>query len=161
MTTDHNVSTQARELWRSGKAIDAGRLLFEHLKPELRPMWASRLLRAVVQRTEIKSPSIDAILVISENVADWNNAHRAFSFVREATLKLEEIQGRSIHQELLLAQLYLAENVAKVVYNATNPPDPFDEEAGWWLAVCLKRVLDLLADPSFEEFIWSKLVWKN
>jgi hypothetical protein len=37
-------------------------------------------------------------------------------------------------QETLASLLLLAEMVAKVTYNATDPPDEFDENSGWWIA---------------------------
>jgi hypothetical protein len=41
----------------------------------------------------------------------------------------------------LLHLLLLAEIAAKVMYNATQPDDPFDEDSGWWLAPCLRELL--------------------
>jgi hypothetical protein len=35
---------------------------------------------------------------------------------------------------LLMEHLVLAELVAKVTYNETNPDDEFDEDSGWWVA---------------------------
>lgn len=67
------------------------------------------------------------------------------------------MKTRSPAEKLFLAQLCLAENVAKVVYNATNPPDPFDEDSGWWIAVCLKEILDLLSDGEYAETMWAIL----
>jgi hypothetical protein len=48
----------------------------------------------------------------------------------------------------------LAELTAKVTYNATHPPDEFDEDCGWWIAVYLKRLLDSLHDDSFSQRMW-------
>ena len=42
--------------------------------------------------------------------------------------------------------LALAESVAKVTYNATNPPDKFDEDSGWYLGVWLWRGMRIHAN---------------
>jgi len=47
--------------------------------------------------------------------------------------------------------------VAKVTYNATNPTDEFDEDSGWWIARCLKDVLELLGDDEFSRSMWTTL----
>jgi hypothetical protein len=51
----------------------------------------------------------------------------------------------------------LAELVAKVTYNATDPPDRFDEDSGWWIAACLRDLVDRLGDEEFSEAAWSAL----
>ncbi|MFZ5832955.1 MAG: hypothetical protein ACOY3P_22950, partial [Planctomycetota bacterium] len=53
-------------------------------------------------------------------------------------------------QERMLSQCYLAENVARVIYNSTGPIDPFDEDSGWWVIPCLKDCVDRVGDPEFE-----------
>lgn len=50
-------------------------------------------------------------------------AHAAFSAVRELTLESEAREERASPRRNLL---YVAENAAKVIYNATGPDDPFD-----------------------------------
>ena len=63
-------------------------------------------------------------------------------------------------QELLGWLLALAELVAKVTYNATDPQDEFDEDSGWWIAPCLKGFLDSLNDNEFSNVAWSALCWE-
>ncbi len=72
-------------------------------------------------------------------------------------MKLDKLITRSPEQTLLLQQVGLAELVAKVIYNATNPPDEFDGDSGWWVAVCLKSILDLLNDDEFSRLMWLNL----
>jgi hypothetical protein len=60
-------------------------------------------------------------------------------------------------QALLLRNLLLAELVAKVTYNSTNPPDEFDEDSGWWVAPCLKDILDFVDDEQFSTAAWAVL----
>ena len=142
--------SKARDLWKEGQALDAGKLIFESLPVETRPQWAARVLRLVVDRTEIKAQAIEHAISIANTPSDWGKAHDAFSTLRKATLELEELKARSPKQALLLNHLLLAELVAKVTYNSTSPPDEFDEDSGWWIAPCLKDILDLVNDEKFS-----------
>src|SRR5437867_2698660 len=161
MSNENSVAlNRAAEYWRSGQAIQAGRLIFENLAIKARPKWASSILESVVRRSGIRFAPIESILHIANHPAEWNQAHTAFSTLRKSTLELERLHARSPEQKILLAQLGLAENVAKVIYNATNPPDPFDEDSGWWVAPCLKSILDLLGDNEFSEVMWSALCYE-
>jgi hypothetical protein len=54
--------------------------------------------------------------------------------------------------------LSLAELVAKVTYNAAEPPDPFDEDSGWWIAASIRGFVDhRWKDQEFSEAAWSAL----
>jgi hypothetical protein len=99
------------------------------------------------------------VLYIADHTKEWRNAHDAFSTVRKSTLKLDRIRERGLtkEQELLGWLLALAELVAKVTYNATDPLDEFDEDSGWWIAPCLKGFLDSLNDDEFSNAAWSAL----
>jgi hypothetical protein len=152
-----NYLNQASEYWRIGQPLEAGRLIFENLPTEIRPRWAASILKSVVERTGVKSPPIEHILHLADRPSEWKDAHKAFSEARDLTLKLDKLTPRSAEQALLLQHMGLAELVAKVIYNATNPPDEFDEDSGWWVAVCLKSILDLLDDDDFSKLMWLAL----
>ena len=79
--------------------------------------------------------------------------------MRKSTLELDRIRERGLtkDQELLGWLLALAELVAKVTYSATDPPDEFDEDSGWWIAPCLKGFLDSLNDSEFSNAAWAAL----
>jgi hypothetical protein len=151
------ISSEARSLWNKGNALEAGKLIFENLTVGTRPQWAARVLRLVVDRTGVKSPPVELAISIANTPNDWGKAHDAFSTVRDATLELERLKQLSPPQTLLLMHLCLAELVAKVAYNETNPVDEFDEDSGWWVAPCLKDLLDSFDDEKFSEAAWSAL----
>ena len=146
--------SQASEYWRLGQPLAAGRLIFENLPTEVRPHWASHILSLVIEKTKVKSPPIEYIIEIASRPADWGKAHEAFSLARAVTLELNKTKVKPPHQMLLIQHMGLAELVAKVIYNATNPSDEFDEDSGWWIAVCLKNILDLLDDNEFSRSMW-------
>jgi hypothetical protein len=155
LTSD--ILTKARSRWTEGQTLEAGKLIFDSLPSEVRTQWANNILRLVVERTGIKSDVIERVISIANRPEDWGKAHDAFSAVRAKVSKLEGPAALNPQQQLLLRHLLLAELVAKVTYNATNPPDEFDEDSGWWIAPCLKGILDLVDDTASSEAMWAML----
>jgi len=154
----NEILSEARSLWKKGNALDAGKLIFENLPVGTRPQWAARVLRLVVDRTGVKSQPVELAISIANTPNDWGKAHDAFSTLRKATLELERLNPLSPPQALLLELLLLAELVAKVTYNSTNPVNEFDEDSGWWVAPCLKDILDSLDDEKFSVVALSALL---
>jgi hypothetical protein len=152
---------QAAGYWREGKALDAGRLIFENLPSDIRPKWAGKILASVVTRSGVTLPEIERIIHLTDSPEQWPQGHDAFSAVRKRTIELEQLKERTPEEALLLSHLLLAELVAKVIYNATNPPDEFDDDSGWWVVVTLKEILDLLADHSFSRSMWSQIAFDD
>ena len=148
---------RASELWNRDESLEAGRLIFERMPADSRPKCACGILRVAVNMNQIHIAAIDGVLDLCDKSNEWGAAHAAFSAVRKLTLTLERLKKRSRSQDLSLNHLYLAENVAKVLYNCTNPPDQFDEDAGWWVVVCLKEIVDAVDDPDFSRAAWSAL----
>jgi hypothetical protein len=152
---------RAAEYWNSGQPLQAGKLIFENLPNEARPKWASRILRIILERSGIQSSLFDPILHTADHQPMWGNGHRVFSTLRASTLKLDDMKrtkGATEAQKLFGYILSLAELVAKVTYNATNPPDEFDEDSGWWIAACLRCVVDhRWKDEHFAKAAWSAL----
>lgn len=159
MPTRDDVS-RACDFWQKGQTLSAGQLLFDSIPVEARPQWAARVMRVVIDRTGVKSHAIEHAIRIANTPNEWYKAHDAFSTLRKATLELDDIKPLSMKQSLLLKHLLLAELVAKVTYNSTNPPDDFDADSGWWIAPCLKDILDSVNDEEFSRAAWSTLVGK-
>jgi len=137
--------------WSSGDPLKAGRLIYEHLPNDLRPQWAASILNLC--RSLIPSiPAIDAIHEIALDRSRWKEAHAAFQHVRDLTLKAEESK---LTDPIYAGVLYVAENTAKVTYNASGQPAPFDEDSGWWLVSNLRYVVDRVNNREFEEKAWS------
>jgi hypothetical protein len=53
--------------------------------------------------------------------------------------------------------LYLAENVAKVTYNASGSRAPFDHNAGWWILSNARWLLDRTEDADLAARAWTAL----
>ena len=157
MTFNNDTLTKALDFWDCRQPVEAGRSLFEAIKPSERAKWAVAVLRLAQERSTLVSQSIQHLLRISDDSGNWPLAKQVFSTLRAEVLKLERLQTLTDAQEEGILCLYLAENVAKVLYNATNPPDEFDEDSGWWVAGCLRRYVDHLNDDEFTRKAWTTL----
>jgi hypothetical protein len=95
-------------------------------------------------------PAIERLLVLAGKRYLWWDAKDQFYTLRALTLSphLTRLQE---------ALLMLAENVAKVTYNATNPPGPFDADTGWWIGANVRDIATEIGDPVFTEAAWKTL----
>ena len=135
----------AKEAWAQRRFLDCGRALYEPLKPAARVDWATALL-TFSMRYSPTAPVIDRLVELARVSSDWRLAHAAFGDVRKMTL-VAEGRGGSIHPRLKNL-LYVAENTAKVIYNASNEPAPFDHDAGWWVVPCFEHFLATVAEAA-------------
>jgi hypothetical protein len=108
---------KAREHWQINRPLEAGRLIFESLPVEERVPWATNILKLVIEKSGVRHPAIEQLQHFADHPAEWQNARSFFSDLRDSTLKLERSWFLSSGNATLLDHLYLAENVAKVVYN--------------------------------------------
>jgi len=139
---------KARERWQAGHSLEAGRLLYEHIPSRLRPVWAAKVLD-VAQSWVSTAPEVALVIEIAKDPSRWPEARDAFLAVRELTLQA----GDPLCEGLLM----LAENVAKVTYNASGHSPPFDQDAGWWIVQNLKYLTEQISDPEFTANAWSTL----
>ena len=142
---------KAHDHWSSGESLEAGRLIYEELHNSERPLWAASILnlcRPLIQRV----PEIEAVYEIALNPSRWKEAHAAFQRVRQLTLQAERSKSKDA---VYVGILFVAENAAKVSYNASMEPAPFDHDAGWWLVSNLRHIADTISDPTFEEKAWA------
>ena len=152
---------QAAEYWENGKPLEAGRMIYESLPLDSRPIWASRILKLILEKSRIQSSQLDYLLKVADNKHLWKEGHRAFSDIRCSVLKLDELRrNRSLSDDESLQGdvLSFAELVAKVVYNATNPRDEFDEDSGWYIGASLRGFVDVeWPDEAFAKEAWNLL----
>jgi hypothetical protein len=145
----------AKQLWDSGAALEAGRLLFETIPPLDRPQWAAGLLDLCCAL--LRSPPVEVLVVrtLATDPDRWSEGHSAFDAVRDLVLREEaRVFGRN---KILLEVLFVAENTARIIYNASAPPDPFDADSGWWLAENLRSLSNCIADEAFRAEAWRRL----
>jgi len=140
---------EAKPCWEGGDPLKAGELLYEHIRQRHRPLWALEVLELCMPLTK-GIPEIDELCNIIRNPNRWTEAKEAFSSVRELTLETEDSSSDTIYTGVL----YLAENVAKVTYNASEEPAPFDYNSGYRIVSNLRYIVDQLGDKTFENKAW-------
>jgi hypothetical protein len=153
---DENVLNSVEAAWRGGRPLDAGRVLYEHLAIEERPAWALAVLDACSADQMNIPREVESVREIARNPSRWTEAHDAFQAVRRLVLGNEKRSARATY--VADGLLYLAENVAKVTYNASGGPAPFDHDAGWWVASCARCVVEHSQEPDLDARVWAALV---
>ena len=126
-----------RALWEAGDSKEASRAIYDALPVQRRGRWAADVLDLVCTLIPAVPAQIKAVIAIGRAGRLWD-AHDAFSAVRELTLAADRGAGAGIYSTVL----GIAEDAAKVMYNATGVDEPvapgvkapFDEECGYWLA---------------------------
>lgn len=124
--------------WEQQRYLYAGRAIYDVLAPAQRVAWAASLLRfCAAQCPPVQV--IDDVLALVDSPPQWTRAHKAFQNVRDLTLAVD--QAPQAFDRRLGSLLDVTENTAKVIYNASGSPAPFDYDAGWRLGPCLQRFL--------------------
>jgi hypothetical protein len=75
-----------------------------------------------------------------------------FQAVRELTLQAQRQTSKDCKYTLFLS---IAENAAKVIYNASGEPAPFDPNAGVKLIHSLAVFTNEVGDEEFSERAWQ------
>jgi len=114
------------------------------------------------EHSGIHSQLVEQLLACAKDPVRWGEGRHHFRSLRDKGLELdkrEKLQpsGLSFAEEGERCLLGLAEIVTKITYNASNPPDSFDEDTGWWLARGLKINLDHLANPELSRLAYERL----
>jgi hypothetical protein len=135
------MKKRARVFWDEERFLDCGRLLYESMSSDERVAWVVRLLRLASDHIT-RPEAVREVLLIAEERRRWHEAHDAFSKVRKATLELERQKERKAPKPYALS--LLAELCAKVTYNASRPPAPFDYDSGWWVPSCVRSTIDAI-----------------
>jgi hypothetical protein len=139
--------------WTSGDVAGFGRAAFEAVPEAERAAWATRLL-AICLVKESHPPELGRVVEIGEEPSRWRAGHAAFDAVRRLTIANER---SPLSDPKVRSLLEVAETVAKVIYNASGEPAPFDYHAGWRLAPQLKKFAELIGKPELEEELWAAL----
>ena len=146
MSEQRDYLSKAQLLWDEDCAYQSGELIVSLIPAGSRPVWAATLLHNVLRYVPY-TPEFDEVVDITQHSRRWPEALAAFHRVR--TLRQEET-----HDRVYDTVAALAENVAKVTYNASNPTVPFDRDAGPRAVADFKRILDAVADPALCSRAW-------
>lgn len=140
----------AAKYWSSGESLKASQLLYGEVPAADRVSWSFALLELSVRWLNGERMHSN-LLDLRDSPSRWVRARRLFEKIRSRTLRLEGRKSLDDASRALLNVCYLSENVAKVVYNSTNPIDEFDEDAGSWIAHCLWHCTQCCPSPNFKQ----------
>lgn len=149
-----------RCLWEAGESDRAGRAIYDAIPNQLRPGWAADILELVCSRLPAVPDQVRAVVEIGRNPRRFRGAHAAFSGVRALTLAEGESGAGGPEYAAMLG---VAEDAAKVIYNASGVREPirpgeqapFDEECGYWLARSLCHLARACGSPDFGRSAWA------
>lgn len=142
------------ELWASGEALRAGRAIYEAIPNASRPSWGADILEVACSQVPHVPTQVRAVIELAREPQRWREAHAAFSDVRNLTLAEESSHAGG---EVFASLLAVAENAAKVVYNASGEPAPFDYNCGYRLVKSLRHLVETVGSPEFEQHVWALL----
>jgi hypothetical protein len=138
------IVENTKQLWESGDAIQAGRIIFEAIPNAKRPSWAASVV-SFCQPLFSVLPEINEVLTIAQNSSRWREAYEAFQAVRRANLA---------NRDAALENYYrVGELAAKVTYNACEESKsaPFDKDSGSKLVGILRAICEMKKDKNFTE----------
>lgn len=117
-------------------------MVYERLPRDYRPHWAGNILDLCRSRFP-HLREVDEVYFVSCDATHWERAQQSFDAVRALTLSnTAPFSGAAL-------LFRLAENTAKVIYNASGGSVPYDHNAGWRLVEDLHAICEFLDDPEF------------
>lgn len=141
MTTErYNIKTN----------IKIGLQIFENLPNDIRSGWAGLVLSRFDHYVKDIPTSILELYPIIDNKDLWKKAHGQFNKIRRFLLDNKNYQPE--------AYLLLAERVAKVTYNASGQPAPFDTDSGHYIASLALKATEQFDDNRLEEEVKSAIL---
>lgn len=138
------------ELYNIKNNIEIGKQIFENIPNDIRPLWAGHILTYFDKYIEDIPLSIKDLFPIAENKEIWKDAHIQFTKIRKFGLENPKYKPETY--------LRLAELVAKVTYNASGEPAPFDIDSGHYIASMALKTTEYFDDNSLQEEVKSALL---
>ncbi len=130
--------------------IEIGKQVFENLPNDIRPGWAGLILSRFDNYIGNIPISIKELSPIIDKKDRWKEGHEQFNKIRHFLLDNKNYQPQ--------AYLLLAELVAKVTYNASGQPAPFDNDSGHYIASLALKATEYFDDNRLEEEIMSAIL---
>jgi len=130
--------------------IKFGQRIFESLSNDIKPVWAGLILsHFALYVKNIPAPILELYPII-DNKNRWKEAHEQFTKIRMFGLENEYYQVQSY--------LRLVELAAKVTYNASGQPAPFDSDSGHYIPSIALKITEYYNDSKLEEKVKSAIL---
>jgi hypothetical protein len=130
--------------------IKIGQQIFENLPNDIRPGWAGLVLSRFDQYMKDLPISVSDLYPIIDDKNRWKEAHEQFTKIRVFGLENKNYKPENY--------LRLAELVAKVTYNASGQPAPFDSDSGHYIASLALISTEYFDDNRLEEEVKSAIL---
>ena len=119
-----------RTKWSSKDAAETGRIIFMAVPIGKRPDWAGAILLYCAGEDGLSDELATIVdLSYSDTKWEWISAREHFNSIRDKILAIENsVRTADIHRSLIL---HIGEIAAKVIYNSSGGPAPYDRESGW------------------------------
>jgi hypothetical protein len=127
-----------------------GQQIFDNLPNDIRPGWAGLILSRFDNYVNNIPTSVKGLFAIVDNKDRWNEAHRQFTKIRVFGLENKNFQPE--------IYLLLAELVAKVTYNSSGQPAPFDSDSGHHIPSTALKATEYFDDNRLEEEVKSVIL---
>ena len=146
-----------RTKWSSKDAAETGRIIFMAVPIGKRPDWAGAILLYCAGEDGLSDELATIVdLSYSDTKWEWISAREHFNSIRDKILAIENsVRTADIHRSLIL---HIGEIAAKVIYNSSGGPAPYDRESGWYMAPCVKQYAEFVGVQSFEDNCWNLLI---
>ncbi|MCH5715576.1 hypothetical protein [Niabella hibiscisoli] len=141
------------ELYDLKTNIKIGQEIFQRLPNDIRPGWAGLVLSRFNDFVENNPSSVTNLFSIIDNKDRWKEAHQQFTQIRTFALSNKDYKPDNY--------LRLAELVAKVTYNASGLPAPFDSDSGHHIASLALHTAAYFDDTGLEEEVRSTILVFN
>lgn len=130
--------------------IKTGQRIFENIPEIVRPNWAGLVLSRFDKYLEKIPVEIFELYDIIDDKEKWKLAHNQFTKIR--TLNL------SNNDKEFEIYLNLAEKAAKVTYNSSEQPAPFDADSGFAIPMLALQFCDVIDDENLYQEIKSTVL---
>ncbi len=127
-----------------------GQQVFENLPNDIRPGWAGLILSRFDNYVKDIPTSVKELFAIIDNKVRWREAHGQFTKIRTFGLDNKKYQPEPY--------LLLAELVAKVTYNSSGQPAPFDSDSGHYIPSTALKATEYFDDNRLEEEVKSVIL---
>ncbi|PNW24848.1 hypothetical protein [Formosa algae] len=133
--------------------INVGQQIFDNVPKIVQPDWARLILSRFDKFLEKVPNEIIELYEIIDNSEKWKDAHKQFGKIRNLTLK-------NINSDFEI-YLLLAEKVAKITYNSSGLPAPFDSNSGFYIPSLALKFSDTFSDEFLNEEVKTTILIFN
>ncbi len=144
---------QAQKMEKIKTDINVGQQIFDNVPNIVQPAWAGLILSRFDKHIEKVPSEIIRLYEIIDDSEKWKDAHKQFSKIRNLTLKNKDADFE--------IYLMLAECIAKITYNASGLPAPFDSDSGFYIPRLALKFADTISDEHLSQEVKETILIFN